>query len=339
MATSPSLHHQPNPGIIFETLNAYQRTAALKAAIELDVFSEIAKGNDGANEIAKVAGASERGIRILCDFLVISGLLAKQKDRYSLTMDSAMFLDQASPAYLGGTARFLLDPRLTSPFQDLAAVVRKGGTTLPDQGTVSHDNPVWVEFAEAMAPMMFPAAQEIAGIVGGGQMKVLDIAAGHGLFGVLVAQRNPQAVVTALDWENVLAVASRNAAKFGVADRHHSLPGDAFTTEFGGPYDVILVTNFFHHFDPPTCQKLMQKILAALAPGGRCVTLEFVPNDDRVSPPMAAGFSLVMLGSTDSGDTYTFAEYEKMFGAAGFAASELHVLPKAPESIIVSRKG
>ena len=155
--------------------------------------------------------------------------------------------------------------------------------------------------------MIFPAASEIADLVAGdGAMRVLDIAAGHGLFGILIAQHNPKAQITALDWPNVLAVATANAQKFGVADRHSLLPGSAFETEFGGPYDLALVTNFFHHFDRPTCEKLMRKIRASLTATGRCVTLDFVPNDDRVSPPMAAGFAMMMLGTTAAGDAYTF---------------------------------
>jgi 2-polyprenyl-3-methyl-5-hydroxy-6-metoxy-1,4-benzoquinol methylase len=330
----------PNPGIIFETINAYQRSAALKAAIELDVFSAVAKGNRTAEAIAKAVGASGRGVRILCDYLVVIGFLLKDGGEYSCTAESGMFLDRNSPAYFGGTTRFLLDPRLIAPYLQLTEIVRSGRTTLPDEGTVSRDNPIWVEFAQEMTPMMFPAAGEIAAIVAGdGEIKVLDIAAGHGLFGIMIAKQNPKAKITALDWADVLAVAAKNAQKFGVADRHRAMPGDAFEADYEGPYDVVLVTNFFHHFDPPTCLTLMRKIHAALGPGGRCVTLDFIPNEDRVSPPVAAGFGMMMLGTTVAGDVYTFAEYEAMFRNAGFASSELHVLAKAPETVIVSRKG
>src|ERR1700676_4948661 len=98
----------PNPGIIFETINAYQRSAALKAAIELDVFRAVAKGNRTAEAIAKAVGASSRGVRILCDYLVVIGFLLKDGDQYSCTAESGMFLDRSSPAYFGGTTRFLL---------------------------------------------------------------------------------------------------------------------------------------------------------------------------------------------------------------------------------------
>ncbi|HEY3937586.1 MAG TPA: class I SAM-dependent methyltransferase [Bryobacteraceae bacterium] len=339
MSPTGTLVREPNPGTIFENLNAYQRSAALKAAIELEVFTEIARGNRSAEAIAKALSASTRGVRILCDYLAIHGFLIKDGAQYSLTADSGLFLDRNSPAYFGGVVGFVLDPRLIAPFLNLTEVVRTGRTTLPEEGTVSHDNPIWVNFARQMAPMIFPGAKEMAALVAGdGEMRVLDIAAGHGLFGIMIAQQNAKAKITALDWPNVLAVASENAEKFGVAERVTMLAGDAFEVEFGGPYELILVTNFFHHFDQPTCQTLMRKILAALTAGGRCVTLEFVPNDDRVSPPIAAEFAMTMLGTTPAGDAYTFAEYDAMFRKAGFASSEFHPLTRSPESLVISRK-
>jgi hypothetical protein len=83
----------------------------------------------------------------------------------------------------------------------------------------------------------------------------------------------------------------------------------------------------------------MRKIHTALAPGGRCVTVDFVPNDDRVSPPTAAGFAVMMLGSTPTGDAYTLAEYDAMFRNAGFGSSIKHDLPRGPQSVIVTQRG
>lgn len=337
--TSTGVSVQPNPAIIFDALNAYQRSAALKAAIELDLFTCIAGGQRTVEQIAASLNASVRGIRILCDYLVVAGLLSKEEGQYSPSLEAGLFLNRNSPAYFGSVAHFILNPRLIAPYLNLADVVRTGRTSLPDQGTVSHENPLWIDFAKDMAPMVQPAAEEIAALVPGeGELRVLDIAAGHGLFGIMIAQRNPQAHVTALDWPGVLAVASQNAEKFGVTSRHTALPGDAFETEFGGPYGVILVTNFFHHFDPPTCEKLMRKIEAALIPGGRCITLDFIPNEDRISPATAAGFGLTMLGTTPSGDVYTFSEYEAMFRNAGFASSEQVNLTRSPETVVISTK-
>src|SRR6266571_7055713 len=103
---------QPSPELFFETLNAYQRTQCLKGAIELDLFTAIAEGANTAPALARRCAASERGIRILCDYLVVIGFLTKDENSYGLTADSATFLDKRSPAYLGGTIEFLLTPKL-----------------------------------------------------------------------------------------------------------------------------------------------------------------------------------------------------------------------------------
>ena len=332
---------QPSPELFFQTINAYQRTAALKAAIELNLFTVISEGAQTAQEVAARCGASESGTRILCDYLVIIGFLTKESGRYNLTQDSAIFLNRHSPAYMGGTIEFLLSPMITDNFQDVASVVRKGGTLSDEGGTVSHDNPVWVKFARAMAPMMMIPAQAIAKLVGnndGKKFKVLDIAAGHGLFGITIAQQHPNAEIVALDWPNVLEVAKENAQGAGVSDRYSTLEGSAFDVDYGNGYDVVLLTNFLHHFDPQTCESLLQKVHAALNDGGGTVTLEFVPNEDRVSPPIPAAFSMMMLSGTAGGDAYTFPELERMFKSAGFAQSALHEIPASPSRLVISRK-
>lgn len=339
MSTAPASLQQPNPAAIFDALNAYQRSFALKAAIQLDIFTRIGRGVDTVGSLAKETGASERGLRILCDFLVISGFLAKDSQSYSLTLDSATFLDRKSPAYFGIAAEFLLDPRLIEPFLHLEDVIRAGRTSLPDEGTVSRDNPIWVSFAKQMAPMVYPAAVEIAEMIAGTEpLRVMDIAAGHGLFGIAIAELNQNARITALDWPNVLEVATENARKGGVADRHTLLSGDAFEVDLGGPYDLVLVTNFLHHFDPATCEQLLSKICSVLVPGGRCVNLDFIIEENRVSPPTAASFAMMMLGTTVSGNVYTFAEYEAMFRNAGFESSELRALTRSPEAVVISSK-
>jgi precorrin-6B methylase 2 len=336
MSDQPS---QPTPELFFQTVNGYQRSAAIKAAIELDVFTAIAEGKQTAQEVAAQCKASERGTRILCDFLVIHGFLTKDDGRYALTPDSALFLDSRSPAYMGGTLEFLLSPMLTGTFENLTEAVRQGGTVMSEGGTVAPENPVWVKFARAMVPMMAMPAQQIAALVADSRkLKVLDIAAGHGIFGVAIAKQNPNAEIVALDWPAVLEVAKENASKAGVSDRYSTIEGSAFDVDYGSGYDIVLLTNFLHHFDVLTCEGLLRKVHAALNEGGRAVTLEFVPNEDRVSPPIPAAFSMMMLSGTPKGDAYTFPELQQMFSNAGFADSRLHQLVASPEQVLVSRK-
>ena len=332
----------PSPEQIFSTVQGYQRAFALKAAVDIDLFTAIAKGNSTAAEIARVCNAAERGVRILCDAMTVMGMLTKSGNRYSLTSDSAFFLDSRSPAYLGLAFKFLLHPMQLARFQELTVAVRKGGTA-DDQGTLAPDDALWVEFARGMAPMMVPAAQAMAGMLAAElgsrpSAKILDIAASHGLFGITVAKRLPHAHIHALDWANVLAVAKENAKKEGLADRYHLLPGSAFEVDFGSGFDAVLITNLLHHFPPADNEKMLKKAHAALNPGGQVIVLEFVPNDDRISPPVPAMFSLTMLGSTPSGDAYTLAEYGSMFRNAGFEAPRQVPLEPMPQSLVVARK-
>jgi len=329
-----------NPGLIFEMVQSQQRTAALKAAIDLDIFRAVGEGPGDVASIARHCSASERGIRILCDFLTINNVLVKDDGHYRHTPSSAAFLDPRSPACMASVAQFLSHPALREPLDRLAEVVRTGRTILPGEGTVEPENPVWVQFAEQMAPMMGPMAAPLGAVVlegNTGPMRVLDIAAGHGLFGIEIAKQNPQARVTGLDWAPVLRVALRNAEKAGVKDRYDMLPGSAFEVDFGGPYDAVLLTNFLHHFDKPTCVGLLKKVRGALRPGGRAATLEFVPNEDRVSPPMPAAFSMTMLTTTASGDAYTLKELTAMYSEAGFSGMIGHPIPMSPHTIVMGR--
>ena len=329
------------PERIFGTLTAYQQTEALKAAIELDIFTKIGEGANQASSLAKAAGVPERGARILADYMTVSGFLTKENGRYALAPDAAIFLDRRSPAYLGSMANFLAAPMHRENFAILAESVRKGGSATGKGDNSKPRDEFWTEFARSMAGLAVPSAEFIASLTGaaeGKSVKVLDIAAGHGMFGITIARRNPAAQVVALDWPAVLAVAMENAKKFGVADRVTPKAGSAFETEYGDGYDFVLLTNILHHFDPPGCETMLRRVHKALKPGGKTIMLEFVPNEDRVSPPLAAMFSLIMLANTDAGDAYTFAELERMAKNAGFAKSTLQQVPDMPQQLVISEK-
>ena len=326
---------------IFAAISGYQRTGAFKAAVDLDLFTAIAEGNGTSATLAKRCDASPRGIRILCDTLTALGFLDKKDGRYELAPGGELFLDRRSPAYAAGAARFVASSELVGNFTRVAEAVRKGGTVVPDAGTLAPEHPIWVEFARSMGPMSAFQGALIANLLDAGSApawKVLDIAAGHGEYGIALAKANPKAEIVALDWANVLAVAEENAERAGVADRLRKLPGSALEVDYGTGYDLVLLTNFLHHFDAAGCENIFRRVHAALKPGGRAVTLEFVPNEDRVSPMEAAAFALIMLVTTPSGDAYTFAELERMAKNAGFARSEVHDLVPTFHRVVISTK-
>jgi 2-polyprenyl-3-methyl-5-hydroxy-6-metoxy-1,4-benzoquinol methylase len=330
-----------SPERIFTTLFAYQQTFALKAAFEVDLFTAIGEGANEPALMAQRCQASERGVRILADYMTVQGFLRKENGKYQLTQESAVFLDRRSPACLGSMANFLADSSNVEHFSKLAEAVRKGGTASNTGDNSKPVNDRWVGFAKSMGPMAVPMAGVLTQMLSGSAgkpIRVLDIAAGHGMYGITVAKNMPNVQVTAMDWPAVLEVAKENAKAAGVAERFSTLPGSAFDADLGEGYDYVFITNFLHHFDIPTNEMLLRRFYAALKPGGKALTVEFVPNEDRVSPPMAACFSTVMLASTDAGDAYTFSEYEKMHRAAGFKTCTLHQVPDLPEQIVAAEK-
>ncbi len=329
--TTPAM---PSPELYFHTIFAYQQSAALKSALDLELFTAIGDGAATVAEIAAACDVPERGVRILCDYLTTLELLTKTDGRYSLPPVSAAFLSTRSPAYIGGTADFLYSPQLVENFAGLTDTIRRG-TAGP--GVLEDDHPVWVDFARAMMPMMMPAAHGIAErmrLDDAGPLRVLDIAAGHGIFGIVIAQRNPQATIVGLDWGAVLDVALENAAAMGVADRYTTLPGSALDVDYGTDFDVVLLPNFLHHFDRETNVTLLRKVAAALRPGGRVAILEFVPDESRVSPSIPARFALVMMSNTPAGDAYTESELQSMLHEAGFTSLTTHSL-ETPQKLIV----
>lgn len=327
-----------NPGLVFETLLAYQRTAALRAAIDIDLFGQLGAGPADSAELARRCNVSERGVRILCDYLTTLGLAEKDDGLYGHSPTSAAFLDPRSPTCMASIVGLLGHPDILRPWDQLTDIVRSGRTVLPGEGTVEPENPVWVDFARSMVPMIAPAVAPLASAVlahRSGPIRVLDVAAGHGMFGIEIARQNPAARIVALDWHAVLEVAKENARAAGVLDQVEFVAGSAFEVEFGGPYDAVLLTNFLHHFDEATCVALLRKVRAALRPGGISATLEFVPNEDRVSPPIAAQFSLMMLGTTATGDAYTLRDLRRMHLAAGFAGLADEVIPAGVQTIVL----
>jgi len=325
-----------SPALLVDAMFAVRKTAAIKAAIELDLFTTIGTGRTAAAAAAET-GCAERGIRILCDYLVVHGFLTKSGNTYALTPSSAVFLDRHSPGYMGAAIDFIAAPEMTSQFlDDPAACVRNGGARR--LANLSPDNPVWVRFARAMGAFTGGAGRSLAADVATWPVlpaKVLDIAAGPGYFGIEIARAIPQAKVVALDWKPVLALTQENAQAAGVASRFDFIAGSAFDVDWGRDYDLIMLPNFLHHFDIDGCAALLNKARGSLAPDGKLIAVEFVPNEDRVSPDFPAAFAWEMLATTPSGDAYTAADLRRMGEMAGFRDATISPMPPSPASLIV----
>jgi ubiquinone/menaquinone biosynthesis C-methylase UbiE len=324
-----------SPEPFMDAVLAFQQTAAMKAALELDLFTEIAKGNATVESLAQTAGAAVRGIRILCDYLTVRGHLEKRGNQFRLTPSTAAFLDRNAPSWMGDVVEYLAAPEMMHLFLDNpAAYVPNGGSI--GLANNAPDHPIWVKFARAMGLSRVAVARKVASeLVVSSPHKVLDIAPGHGMFGIAIAQSVTDAQITAVDWQAVLSVARENAEAAGVSGRYHTLAGSAFDTEWGSDFDLVLVANFLHQLDRNACVTLLQKARKSLVSGGRAAAVEFLPNEDRVSPRFPAMFAFQMLGSTPRGDAYTAREFEEMGRAAGFERVIAKPLPPTPQSLVL----
>src|SRR5216110_515705 len=139
------------PSAVFQALAAYQETEALRAAIEIDLFTAVGAGAATAKEIAARCNASERGVRILADYLVVNGFLTKDAGRYALAPVAAMFLDRSSSGCIASAIHFIASPHVMRGFAQLTTTVRTGRAAIGDEG-LAPDHPMWVEFARSMAP-------------------------------------------------------------------------------------------------------------------------------------------------------------------------------------------
>jgi trans-aconitate methyltransferase len=311
------------PGVLMSLMQGALGAAALKAAIDLEVFTHIAHGADTAEKIAAAKSLPLRSTRILCDALVALRVLGKSSGRYTLPAAVRMMLVKGSPGYIGGMAAVIGNAMLWHEAARLTEVVRAGHTLLEERSAEAEDNPFWHEFARGsrvMAQMTGPVVAELVApmFADGGPKKILDIACGSGFYGFSALKRFPQARLVSVDWPGVIKFAEANARQAGVADRVEFRPGDIFASDMGSGFDLVLAVNIYHHFSPEKCIELSRHLYAAAAPGGLLAVVDMVPDEARAQERYALMFALTMLIWTRDGDAYTLSEYRHMLETAGF---------------------
>ncbi|MGC4053024.1 MAG: class I SAM-dependent methyltransferase, partial [Paludibaculum sp.] len=277
------------------------------------------------------------GIRVLMDGLTVLEMVEKQDGAYRLTPDSAVYLNRDSPEFMADSILFTHSEFVQRAFQSFTEAVRQGGAAVDSEGTVSAGHPVWIQYARGMMALARPQARKVVELAPAAH-RILDIATGHGLFGILLLQAQPQATCVAVDWENVLPNALDNARDAGVDARFQTIAGSAFDVELGEGYDTVLLPNFLHHFPPAACLRLLRRVAEAMVPGGRLFIIAPIPNEDRISPSAPAWFATMMLATTPSGDAYTQSEYAGLLREAGFAEPEMHAAPGSSRSVLVSTR-
>ena len=320
----------------YEAALAYQKTAALTAAVKLDVFTLIGAGTTTSELLSEKTGTSSRGMRILCDFLTVIGLLNKDGRIYNVTR-AGRYLDKNSPSWLGSFIDFFAAPEMLSlVLDDPVTYVKRGGSNGLAHLAPSH--PIWACFAKAMMPIASLTAKRTAAYFATQPeplSSVLDVAAGHGLYGIELAKILPRVLVTAVDWADVLALAHENAKNYGVGDRFRMIAGNAFEVDWGCSFDLVLMANFLHHFGRDECITILRKVRSSLSAKGQACVIDFVPNEDRVSPPMQAMFPFWMLATTPRGDAYTLGDLNDIAKGAGFRGTRARLLRPTPQMLVM----
>ena len=329
------------PMAVMQMLQGAQVTGILTAGLELNVFQNLAEGPLDARATAERIACPERSTRILLDALSVLGLLAKEGATYRLTPMASDHLVPGKPMFLGDVRGIFASDVWWAAIPRLSEAVRRGGTIL-DTHAETPQHPFWEKFAQSSAALAFPGSMVLDALVGTWiaskpTCRVLDIAAGSGIYGFMLA-KHPNVELTSLDWPNVLEQTRGWAGRLGVdANRVKYLPGNLFETEYGGPYDLILLSHVYHHFDAPTNASLTKRVAAALAPGGRIAVQDMV-YDVALGNPGAAMFSVVMLMWTQKGESFTLADYTRWFADAGLSAPEAHASQGMPATWLLGQK-
>jgi ubiquinone/menaquinone biosynthesis C-methylase UbiE/DNA-binding transcriptional ArsR family regulator len=329
------------PERIMQFAWGYAAPLMLEAAVRHRVFDALDKGPATVEQLSSETGASRRGLRILLNALVGLELLARDKEgRYALTAESATYLVRGKPDYRGGMLLHT-STQLLPKWMQLAEIVRTGKPAIhvnrQDEGAG-----FFQQFVEELFPFGYKVVETLAYVLGvpGAQkpVRVLDLAAGSGVWGIVLAQKSPQVRVTAVDWPGVIDVTRRVAQREGVADRFHFVASDLHEVDFGTGHDIATLGHILHSEGETRSRRLLQKTHSALAPGGTIVIAEWLVNDEHTGPPGGVIFAVNMLVNTDEGDTFSFNEIRRWLEEAGFRNARTVECPGPSPLILATKK-
>jgi ubiquinone/menaquinone biosynthesis C-methylase UbiE len=331
--------YQLSPDRILQLSWGYAPPLIIEAAVKHGLFDLLDDRPKTAEQLAKGAGISLRGVKAICNALVGLQLLARKQDRYWLTLESATFLVSRKPAYHGEFFRHI-STQLIPKWLALDQSVRTGRSA-ESINAEQNGAKFFAEFVEAIFPLSYVAAKAFAEHLGLSKTKepisVLDLAAGSGVWGIALAEQSPEVRVTAVDWPKVLAVTRRVAQKHGVADRLTGIPGDLLTVPFGRNHQVATLGHILHSEGEARSRKLLKKTFKALAPGGTIAIMEFLVNKNRTEPLVGLLFAVNMLVNTEEGDTFSFEEISRWLRDAGFTKPRLLKVPSVSPLLLATK--
>lgn len=328
------------PERIMQFAWGYVPPLVLEAAIHHRVFDVLDGGPKTIEQMHQDTGASVRGLAAIMNALVGLEFLRKDGEgHYSLTPESAAFLVSTKPAFQGGLIRHT-SQQLIPKWLRLNEIVATGQ---PSQAVNQEGagGDFFVKFVADIFPMSYAAAQTLAQHLNfqrnGQAVRVLDLAAGSGVWGIALAQSSGQVRVTAVDWSEVTPVTRQMVSRFGLDDRFSFIDGDLMQADFGSGYQVATLGHILHSEGEERSRALLRKTFQALASGGTIAIAEFLVNPDRKGPLNGLLFAVNMLVNTDRGDTYSFEEISNWLAEAGFVNARTLESP-GPSPLILATK-
>ena len=319
---------------------AYAPPLIISAAVNNKVFDTLQSGAKTVEQIKKETGASHRGLRAIMDALVGLELLKKDRHaKYSLTPESKAFLISEKPGTLAGFFGSIL-PVMVSRWLRLTDIVRDGRSVVAvNQETEGTE--FFSKLVETIIPMSYAGAQKLADHLRVAKAKdvlrVIDLAAGSGVWGIAFAQNSPRHRVTAVDWAGMIPTTKRITERFGVRDRFEFIEGDLLKANFGNGYDVATLGHILHSEGEERSRQLLKKVFRALKSGGTIAIAEWLVNDERTKPLPSLMFSVQMLVNTEKGDTFSFNEIKHWLEEAGFKKVRKLEAP-GPSPLILATK-
>jgi ubiquinone/menaquinone biosynthesis C-methylase UbiE len=335
--------HPVTPERIMQLQWAFAPPLMLHAAVQNRIFDVLDEGPKTLAQIASATGAAPRGVRALVEALAAIGVLRRKGPRFSLAPDISAFLVRNKPGFLGGMLQHLMTQILPNWIKIPDAVRTGRPIHAVNQELIGAD--FFSAFVEDIYNLSRPSAQALAQVVArhckaarwATRVNVLDIAAGSGVWGLAIAERLPQAHVTAVDWSGVTPVTRKVAVRLNLADRLSVIEGDILQADFGHGYHVATLGHILHSEGEARSRQLLKKVFDALAPGGMIAIAEFSPNTDRSGPAFPLMFAVNMLVETEAGDTFSQSEMRGWLAEIGFTRIQPVRVP-APTPILLAVK-
>lgn len=329
-----------NCGPLLGLLYAYQDSAILMGSHELGVYDVLAEGPLTSQEVALRLGSASRSTELLLNACVAIGLLHKNGAKYGNSPLAGAFLVKGKPGYLGRVVA--KEQEFYGPWLKLPSAVRSDKAQLAPMRRRLQEQPATARnFLLALHDLALLNGSALPDYVDlAGRRRLLDVGGGVGSYSILLAQRNPQLEVVVLDLPGVRQLAEETIASYGLSDRISFQEGDFNASCRGKDYDAVLLANILHDNTADACRDLLLKSREALVEGGLIIITEFYLDEDGVSPPVSAIFSVLMMLENRGAAEYPAKTILEWLAEAGFKDAAAHKLPEpSPMVVIVARKG